>query len=200
MLTCAAVTEWALPEFKSNKFSKFLPNKNLYVNLTFILYIYIYIYIYIGYRKDKAIPLQTWTGPEGSRRLWLPDFKTIGTWRCWGCHLNAPAAFNPQEIFLVHICVRGWFKLKAIMRPEGLRQWKVPMTSSEIEPVTFRLVAQYLNQLRHRVPLLYLIYVVFEQYLHYNHSYTFRHVRITRREFEKCTLLKVCIFYIIKIH
>jgi hypothetical protein len=27
----------------------------------------------------KAIPLQYWTGPEGSRRLRLPDFKTIGT-------------------------------------------------------------------------------------------------------------------------
>jgi len=26
----------------------------------------------------KAIPLPTWTGPEGSRRLRLPDFKTIG--------------------------------------------------------------------------------------------------------------------------
>ena len=29
----------------------------------------------------KAIPLQAWTGPEGSRRLRLPDFKIIGTWR-----------------------------------------------------------------------------------------------------------------------
>jgi len=27
----------------------------------------------------KAIPLQAWTGPEGCRRLRLPDFKTIGT-------------------------------------------------------------------------------------------------------------------------
>jgi len=27
----------------------------------------------------KEIPLQAWTGPEGSRRLRLPDFKTIGT-------------------------------------------------------------------------------------------------------------------------
>ena len=27
----------------------------------------------------KAIPLQPWTGPEGSRRLRFPDFKTIGT-------------------------------------------------------------------------------------------------------------------------
>jgi hypothetical protein len=29
--------------------------------------------------KVKAISLQAWTGPEGSRRLRLPDFKTVGT-------------------------------------------------------------------------------------------------------------------------
>jgi hypothetical protein len=29
--------------------------------------------------KGKAIPLQAWTGPEGSRRMRLPHFKTIGT-------------------------------------------------------------------------------------------------------------------------
>jgi hypothetical protein len=29
--------------------------------------------------KGKAIPLQAWTGPEDSRKLRLPDFKTIGT-------------------------------------------------------------------------------------------------------------------------
>jgi NADP-dependent 3-hydroxy acid dehydrogenase YdfG len=29
--------------------------------------------------KAKAIPLQALTGPEGSSRLRLPDFKTIGT-------------------------------------------------------------------------------------------------------------------------
>jgi hypothetical protein len=27
----------------------------------------------------KAIPLQALTGPEGSKRLRLPDFKTVGT-------------------------------------------------------------------------------------------------------------------------
>jgi hypothetical protein len=32
-----------------------------------------------SYVKGKAIPLQAWTGPEGSRRLRFPDFKTIGT-------------------------------------------------------------------------------------------------------------------------
>ena len=32
-----------------------------------------------GKGKGKAISLQAWTGPEDSRRLKLPDFKTIGT-------------------------------------------------------------------------------------------------------------------------
>jgi len=31
--------------------------------------------------KGKAIPLQAWTGPENSRRLRLPDTKTVGTRR-----------------------------------------------------------------------------------------------------------------------
>jgi hypothetical protein len=31
--------------------------------------------------KGTAIQLQAWTGPEGSRRLRFPDFKTIGTSR-----------------------------------------------------------------------------------------------------------------------
>jgi hypothetical protein len=34
---------------------------------------------YMNWSKGKAIPLQSWTGPGGSRRLRFPDFKTIGT-------------------------------------------------------------------------------------------------------------------------
>jgi hypothetical protein len=45
--------------------------------------------------KANAIPLLAWAGPKGSRRLRLPDFKTIGTWRWQGCHPYAPAAFTP---------------------------------------------------------------------------------------------------------
>jgi len=30
-------------------------------------------------KKGKGIPIQSWIGPEVSRRLRLPDFKTIGT-------------------------------------------------------------------------------------------------------------------------
>jgi hypothetical protein len=45
--------------------------------------------------KGKAIPLQALTGPEGSRRLGLPYFKTIGIWRWQGCQPYAPTAFTP---------------------------------------------------------------------------------------------------------
>jgi hypothetical protein len=36
-------------------------------------------YIPKGKSKGKSIPLQAWTGPEDSRGVRLPDFKTIGT-------------------------------------------------------------------------------------------------------------------------
>ena len=37
---------------------------------------YLKILIIYGKGKGKAVPLQTWSGPEGSRKLRYPDFVT----------------------------------------------------------------------------------------------------------------------------
>jgi hypothetical protein len=65
-----------------------------------------------------------------------------------------------QDIFLELISFGGWVDPRAIVRTEGVCQWKFPTTPSRIEAATFRLVAQCLNQLSHR-----LTYPLYTNYL-----------------------------------
>jgi len=44
--------------------------------------------------KGKAVPLQAWSGPEGSRKLRFSDFMTMAP---EGCKPYAPAAFTPGK-------------------------------------------------------------------------------------------------------
>jgi hypothetical protein len=43
--------------------------------------------------KGKAVPLQAWSGPEGSRKLRFPDYKTTAE----------DGRLYPQEIILLNL-------------------------------------------------------------------------------------------------
>ena len=48
--------------------------------------------------KCKAIPILSWTDPDGPRSLRLPDFKSIDTGRWKGCQPDALAALLARNI------------------------------------------------------------------------------------------------------
>ena len=51
----------------------------------------------MGKVKGKAVPLQAWSGPEGSRKLRFPDLMTTAQDGGKVVKPYAPAAFTPRK-------------------------------------------------------------------------------------------------------
>jgi hypothetical protein len=62
--------------------------------------------------KGKAVPLQAWTGPEGSTKLWLPDFVTTAQDGGKVVSLTHRPPLLPGNIPGTHFCLR-------LSRPQG---------------------------------------------------------------------------------
>ena len=87
--------------------------------------------------KGKAVPLQAWSGPEGSRKLRFPYFVTTAQDGGKVVNLNQRPPLPPGNAPGTHFCLR-------LSRPQGhsadgriFMSMKIPMTPAGIEPATF---------------------------------------------------------------
>ena len=113
-------------------YSYLLRKKSKFQAIRSILYCYL------------SVPLQTWSGPESSRKLRLPDFVTTAQDGGKVVSLTHRSPFNPWNTPGSY-SVRGWATPGPSCYQKDFMSMKIPLTPAGIEPATFRFVAQHLN-------------------------------------------------------
>ena len=117
----------------------------MYLNVVYVIY-------WNQSNKGKAVPLQAWSGPEGSRKL--------GSQISWQRHRKVvtlstirTSRIYPQEILLVLISIKGWVDPRAIVRSEGMRTINYRQSCKNINWNTVRWTAFWSTKFRKCVTL-----------------------------------------------
>jgi hypothetical protein len=113
--------------------------------------------MYLWFQEDRASLLTLNSIEKRQSNHCNRSWRSIGLWDIeaptffYTIGSQMPAAFYVKEIS-GYISVRGWVDRRAIVWLKELGQLRYSVISSGIDPVTFRLVTWYLNQLHYRLP------------------------------------------------